>query len=122
MDIMAIEEAIQTLENDDTTFDNVSELASLYICRQYMNKPLNLMVSSTQKELEDILPYYMKYKDIKKRYQLNQTSEGEVIQGIKNVCREIQEFIETLYSGTDMNKERLCIVKTLEQLYKKYSK
>ena len=122
MDIMAIEEAIQTLENDDTTFDNVSELASLYICRQYMNKPLNLMVSSTQKELEDILPYYMKYKDIKKRYHLNQTSEGEVIQGIKNVCREIQEFIETLYSGTDMNKERLCIVKTLEQLYKKYSK
>lgn len=122
MDIMAIEEAIQTLENDDTTFDNVSELASLYICRQYMNKPLNLMVSSTQKELEDILPYYMKYKDIKKRYQLNQTSEGEVIQGIKNVCREIQEFIETLYSGTDMNKERLCIVKTLEQLYRKYSK
>ncbi len=122
MDIMAIEEAIQTLENEDTTFDNVSELASLYICRQYMNKPLNLMVSGTQKELEDILPYYMKYKDIKKRYQLNQTSEGEVIQGIKNVCREIQEFISTLYSGTDMNKERLCIVKTLEQLYKKYSK
>ena len=122
MDIMAIEEAIQTLENDDTTFDNVSELASLYICRQYMNKPLNLMVSGTQKELEDILPYYMKYTDIKKRYQLNQTSEGEVIQGIKNVCREIQEFIETLYSGTDMNKERLCIAKTLEQLYKKYSK
>lgn len=122
MDIVAIEEAIQELEIADTTVNNVSELASLYICRENLKGGLNSKLDGIQGELEDIMPYYIKYRDIKRRYQLNQTNETEVIQGIKNVCREIQEFISTLYSGTDMNKERLCIVKTLEQLYKKYSK
>ena len=122
MDIVAIEEAIQALEIADTTVNNVSELASLYICRQNLESGLNSKLDGIQGELEDILPYYIKYKDIKKRYQLNQTTEGEVIQGIKNVCNEIQEFISTLYSGTDMNKERICIRNMLKQLNEKYSK
>lgn len=122
MDLITIEEAIETLETSDTTVDNVAELASLYICRDNLNSGLNRVITGVESELNDILPYYRKYLDIKRRYQLNQTGEGEVIKGIKNVCREIEEFINALYSGTDMNKERICIKKMLEQLSTKYNK
>lgn len=122
MDIIAINEAIETLENSDTSFENVSKLASLYICRANLQNLSNRQIDSVKDELEDIMPYYLKYKDIKKRYQLNQATEGEVIDLIKKVCREIQDFINALYSGTDMNKERICIRKMIEQIYGKYSK
>jgi hypothetical protein len=122
MDIIAINEAIETLENSDTNFENVSELASLYICRANLQNLSNRQIERVEDELEDILPYYTKYREIKTRYQLNQTTEGEVILGIKNVCREIQQFIDTIYSGTDMNKERICINKMIEQMHEKYSK
>lgn len=116
------DEAIKTLENSDTTVENVSELASLYICQLNLKNRSNRQIERVEDELDDILPYYTKYREIKTRYQLNQTTEGEVIQGIKNVCREIQQFIDALYSGTDMNKERICINKMIEQMHEKYSK
>ena len=122
MDIQAIEEAIYVLETEDTTYDNVSELASLYIVRDNLKQPVKTMVDGINNELQDILPYYIKYRDIKTQYQLGKTTEGEVIQGIKRVCKELAEFINALYSGTDMNKERLCIKDMLVQLNEKYSK
>ena len=119
MDIVAIDEAIESLEQEDTTVDNVKELSALYICREYLIKssPVNI----SERELSEIFPYYRKYLDIKRRYQLMQTTEGEVIKGIKDVCRELTEFVETMYSGTDMNKERLCIRQMLSALNDKYN-
>ena len=113
MDVIALDEAIQTLEESEATFENVSELAALYTVREHLKIP--------QSELDDIFPYYRKFVDIKYRYQLGKTTEGEVIQGMKNVCQELQEFIEELYSHTDMNKERLCIKGMLKNLSKKFS-
>ena len=121
MDLVAIEEAIEALENDVTTVDNVSELASLYICRENMKAGLKTMIDGVKQEYDDILPYYIKYRDTKRRYQTNEAIDSEVIQGIKDVCRELREFIDMLYQHTDMNKERLCIkemIKTLAQKYK----
>jgi len=120
MDIQTIEEQIDLLENSDTTYDNVQELASLYIVYENLKHPVKTMVDGVNDELQDILPYYLKYREVKRRYQLNQTSEGEVIRSIKNVCVEITEFINALYSGTDMNKERLCIKDMISQLNTKY--
>ena len=121
MDLIAINDAISMLEESDTNASNVGELASLYICRANLEERLKQHGNGVERELEDILPYYTKYCDIKRRYQLNQTTEHEVIQGIKSVCREISEFIDALYSGTDMNKERICIKQMLDQLHNKYS-
>ena len=118
MDVVAINEAIQTLEDEDTTFENITELASLYIVRDHLQSPQYSV--SSHSELEDVFPYYSKYVDSKRRYQLKQTTEGEVIQGMKKVCKELQDFIEELYSHTDMHKERLCIRGMLEKLNKDF--
>lgn len=116
MDIVMIRDAISELEQSDTTLENVQELACLYIVNEHLSNTSKSVVT----EFDDILPYYNKYIDIKKRYQLNQTTESEVIQGIKDVCREICEFIQQLYCNTDMNKERICIKKMLTDLNLEY--
>lgn len=121
MDIQIIRDAIEELENEDVTYDNIDELASLYIVYNNLQRSGYSMITSVESEAQDILPYYIKYQDIKRRYQTNQTTEGEVIQGIKKVCKELSEFIDVLYSGTDMNKERLCIKDMIKQLNEKYS-
>ena len=62
-----------------------------------------------RKELEDILPSYYEYLQVKTSYQMGEISESRVIKSLKFVCIEIREFLNTLYSSTDMNKERKCI-------------
>lgn len=116
MDIIAINEAIENLENGEATLESVSELSALYTVRN------NLRNSSdtVEKELDDILPYYMKYKETKTRYQRNQAIEYEVVQGIKDVCTELKELVDTLYNNTDIHKERMCIKKMIKELSEKY--
>lgn len=121
MDLVAINDAIETLENASTTSENVFELASLYICQERLKNRNMSKLDTSMSELQDILPYYKKYVDIKTRYQLKQTSESEVIKGIKDVCRELSEFIDSLYSGTDMGKERRCITDMINKLWLKYN-
>lgn len=118
MDIIAIQEAIESLESAETTPENVAELASLYIVSNSLKGTED--EDKVQSELEDILPYYVKYRNIKRRYQLHQALDSEVIQGIKDVCRELQEFIITLYQHTDMHRERMCIKKMLSSLWEHY--
>lgn len=118
MDIIAIREAIESLEKAETTPDNVAELASLYIVYQNLNKFENN--DEVQAELDDILPCYQKYCEIKRRYQLNQAIDHEVVQGMKNVCRELKEFIDTLFSHTEMHRERMLIRKMLQEVYEKH--
>lgn len=122
MDIQIIEEAIQSLEYEDVTYDNVAELASLYIVYNNLKRPLNSMTGPVESELQDILPSYKVYCESKRRYQLGKTNEGEVIKNLKLLGTEITEFIEALYSGTDMKKERVYIVGILTQITEKLSK
>lgn len=120
MDIIAIKEAIQDLENSETSADNVSELAALYICLDKLETRKETIVDAVESELEDILPYYLKYRQTKRRYQLKKATDSEVLQGIRDVCKEFREFIDTLYSNTDMHRERLTIKRTIRDIFEKY--
>ncbi len=119
MDITAIEDNIRKLENTATTVDNVRELAFLYIVHDHL-KNQNLRVGSDiiNDEFEDILPEYRKYVEIKRKYQLGELPEIEVKRSIKRVCKEVYEFIHTLYCCTDMPAERDCIDNLLAKLNK----
>lgn len=119
LDLKLIETTIKELEAEGTNFMNCEKLSHLYICRDNLLKSLE-PVDEVQRELDDILPYYTRYREIKKRYQLNQALDIEVIQGIKDVCKELKEFIEVIYSNTDMNKERVCIKEMIRELAQKY--
>lgn len=115
MDITSIEGAIEELENSPTTIENISELASLYIVR---NNLFNTLQSFQQ---PDILPHYQAYVENKRTYQLDENTEGAVIKSLKSLCIDLNEFFSTLYSNTDMAKERLCITELIETLHQKYN-
>lgn len=121
MDLEIIEDAIYELENSEINADNVLELASLYIVRQNNLDRLKTENNrDVEDELNDILPYYRKYCETKRKYQMHEITEDAVITGIERVCKEISELISTIYRNTDMAKERKQIRKMLETLYFTY--
>lgn len=117
MDIDILEENIQELENSDTTFENVQELAYLYIIKDHLySSNASIKQDDVEKELSDILPAYQKYINSKRRYQLHDTDDESMIKFMQLVCQELKEFILSLYNGTSTRKERHYIEETLSYL------
>lgn len=115
MDIRIINEMIEELEDSDTTYANVADLASLYIVRDQLGS-----IDTVVKELNDILPAYTVYKHIKRDYQLGKADKQKVIDQMKFVCQEISELVCTIYNNSDLEEERKLILETLKNLKCKY--
>lgn len=73
-------------------------------------------MDNTERELNDILPQYQKYIDIKRRYQLGELSEATVENSIKLLVQEIKEFLIILYRNTDMPVERTYFKKLVDDI------
>ena len=114
LDMNMVNSTISELEHADTTFTNCDKLASLYIIREY-HKDSGVQDKVTE-ELSDILPHYSMYCDKKRDYQLNKVGEDVMIDSLQTVCKEIYEFMQTLYSSTDMIDERAIIISLIDRL------
>jgi len=124
LDLELIEETIQELEQDATSFENCEKLASLYICRM-MNKNANMKLTDTSNsvsynnvdiQLADILPSYLKYIDAKKRYQQYEVVDKMLIYAMTDLCQDIVEFVAELYHNTETEAERVLIVDMINNL------
>lgn len=114
MNIEIINEMIEELEESDTTYANVADLASLYTVKD------KLPMDKVTKELNDVFPAYTTYKTIKRDYQLNNTDKSKVIRQMEFVCEELNEFVCMLYSNSDLEEERQMIMSMLKNLNCKY--
>ena len=112
MNIKDIEESIIELENGATTFDNAIKLASLYILKENL-KPPNDMVGS---ELQDIFPQYRHYVETRRNFQLGKISEKEMLKILTYLCQEIKEFLEALYASTSSAEERRILITIYKDL------
>ena len=124
LDLEEISNTIEELESGTTTFDNCIKLASLYIVRENLNN-VNLTANFNEssvvndevvKELNDIFPQYHEYVETKRMYQLKQTTHEAVVEKLGYVCKELEEFVNVLYSSTESPEERLIIEGTLTKL------
>lgn len=126
LDIELIEDTIRELEQDATSFENCEKLASLYICRlMYKNANMKLSDASndvshdlTYIELEDILPAYCKYIETKRRYQQYEVVDKMLIYAMSDVCKEITDFVSTLYNNTETEAERTLIIDMITNMRK----
>ena len=109
-----VENTIELLENGATTFDTCQKLASLYIVRNMYADRQNEDI--VEQELSDILPMYQRYVKVKTRYQKHEVTEEMVIMAMENVCKEIKEFIQTIYKCTDTSKERELLLQMLSNI------
>lgn len=107
MNLREITDTIEKLENGNTTYDNCIKLSALYTVRDNLK-------SDTEKELNDILPQFRMYVAVKRKYQLKELSKDDLIFAMKSMCRDIEEFIDTLYNNTELPEERELIKVMLE--------
>lgn len=106
VNIEDIRATISKLEDRPTTMQNCKDLAYLYIVLDHqVGAPQDAVVT----EYNDILPSYTKYCGAKRNFQLNTGTDTAVVQALDILCREIKEFISTLYSNTDTPEERAKI-------------
>lgn len=114
MDLKEINDMIDEIESKETSLSNIRNLSALYTVKNHLvgSKTYDSIV----KELNDILPSYLNYIDVKRKYQLKEITEVNVLLQLGNVCQEIKEFIQTLYSGTDTPEERDIIKKLITDL------
>jgi len=126
MNIIDVEDAIYDLEQAPYTYDNAAELASLYIIQAHMSKEgITGTTAVIQEEVEDILPAYRQYCQVKRQYQCHEVTEQAVVEALRIVGEEIRDLFNLIYSGTDMGKERKIlhnIVETLKEDLDKKSK
>lgn len=114
LNLMTINEFIDEMEQADLSLSTIRNLSALYNVRSHIlgsNK-----VDNAVKELNDILPSYLNYIKTKRQYQLKEITETNVLLQLGNVCKEIREFIQTLYNGTDTPEERKLITNLIDQL------
>jgi len=109
MNMQEISDTIEELENGPTTFDSCIKLSALYNVRDNLH-------SDTQKELEDVLPQFRMYVAVKAKYQLGELHEEDLKFAMRSMCRDIEEFLETLYNNTELQGERDIIHKMLSDL------
>lgn len=114
MDLSTINDMIDEIEENETSLSNIRNLSALYTVKNHLvgGKIYNNVV----KELNDILPSYLQYIEVKRKYQLKETTDEAVLSYLSRVCIEIREFIQTLYSGTDIPKEREIIKKMIKEI------
>ena len=118
LDLHEIEDTIKDIENKNTTLDNCRILADMLIIQHFYNSSKN----GVEEELSDILPQYRNYCRIKRRYQLKEVSETQVLNSLRLVCSEIEDFFHTLYSSTDMPEEREQLKGLIQGLFVAFNK
>ncbi len=132
MNIEEIKSSIEELEKDDLTLSNVRNLASLYIIYNNLEKSVRSQIeasesilnnkNSIENELNDILPAYTRYKNVKIQYQLHQLPDDALVPAMKLLVQELEEFILILYNNTHLRKERICIESMVTKLHDKFMK
>ena len=113
MSVQEINDLIADLEESDSSLSNIRNLSSLYIVRKHL---LENSMDNVTNQLDDILPSYIEYVKIKRKYQLNELTEQAVYLSMQQVCKEIKEFLHILYSNTDTPKEREMIRNLIDHL------
>lgn len=109
MNLAEVNEAINELLNSSLTLSNARNLSALIVVQSYMQNAIQSKPDALEQELNDILPRYKEYCEIKQKYQRNQASDDEIVIAMRRVCKEVKEFLLLLYQNTDMQIERTML-------------
>lgn len=109
MNIAEVDEAINELQESSLTLSNARNLSALVNVREYLQNAIQSKPDSLEAELNDVLPQYKNYCEVKRQYQLKQASEDDIVIALRKVCKEVKEFLLILYQNTDMKIERTMI-------------
>ena len=86
--------------------------AAIEAMRRSNMKPKDI----ARKELDDILPSYIDYIGSKRKSAMTLISDEYTCINMQRLCKEIKDFIQSLYTGTSSDAERNVIKKLIADL------
>lgn len=109
MNLAKVNKEINELLNSPLTLSNVRNLSALIVVQSYLQNAIQSEPDSLEQELNDILPRYKEYCEIKRDYQLGKIPKDDIIISMRRVCKEVNEFLLSLYENTETAEERTMI-------------
>lgn len=109
MNLAEVNEAINELQESSLTLSNARNLSALLNVREYLQNAIQSKPDSLEAELNDILPQYKNYCEVKRQYQMHKLSDDDIVIAMRKVCKEVKEFLLILYQNTDTKIERTMI-------------
>lgn len=116
IDLSEINSTIKKLEHGETTYSNCDKLAALYTVRDHMTSAAEVMDEISDK-LRNIIVLYTAYQEMKKKYHSREVSEQPVVVSMNQLCRDIKEFMVTLYKNTETDEERTQLKQMIKALH-----
>lgn len=116
MNLAEINAGINELFNSPLTLSNARNLSALIVVQSYMKNAIQSKPDALEQELNDILPRYKEYCNIKRDYQLGKLSEDDIIISMRRVCKEVKEFLLSLYENTETAQERTQLKTMLKEI------
>jgi len=109
MNLVEVNKEINELLNSPLTLSNARNLSALIVVQSYLQNAIQSKPDSLEQELNDILPRYKEYCNIKRDYQLGKLPEDDIIISMRRVCKEVNEFLLSLYENTETAEERTML-------------
>ena len=116
MNLKEINDAINELLNGPLTPSNARNLSALIVVQSYLQNAIQSESDSLERELNDILPRYKEYCEIKRDYQLGKIPKDDIIISMRRVCKEVNEFLLSLYENTETAEERTMLKTSLKDV------
>jgi len=116
MNLKEVNEATKELLNSPLTLSNARNLSALITIQSYMKNAIQSKPDGLEQELNDILPQYKEYCNIKRGYQLGKLSDTDLIVAMRHVCKEIKDFLLLLYENTEIAQERTQLKAMLKEI------
>ena len=114
--IKEVNDAINELLNGPLTLSNARNLSALIVVQSYLQNAIQSESDSLERELNDILPRYKEYYEIKRDYQLGKIPKDDIIISMRRVCKEVNEFLLSLYENTETVEERTMLKAMLKDV------
>ena len=116
MNLKEVNEAINELLNGPLTLSNARNLSALIVVQSYLQNAVQSKPDSLEQELNDILPRYKEYCEVKRDYQLGKIPKDDIIISMRRVCKEVNEFLLSLYENTETAEERTMLKTMLKDV------
>ena len=116
MNLKEVNDAINELLNGPLTLSNARNLSALIVVQSYLQNAIQSESDSLERELNDILPRYKEYCEIKRDYQVGKIPKDDIIISMRRVCKEVNEFLLSLYENTETAEERTMLKTMLKDV------
>ena len=108
---------IQDMKSKEPTPQNMRDIAllELWLSSNTQKAVPNVSTVKIQNEINDILPAYVEYIEVKRKRMLKEVTDEKVLFTLQTLVNELQDLIEMIYRNTETCEEREILTRFLHK-------